>query len=317
MAGEHFQLLFVYGGIKVDGIIPLYKERGMTSFACVSRLRQILKTKKIGHSGTLDPGVAGVLPICVGNATKVVDFLMQSGKQYQGELLIGFATTTQDLDGEQIASKAVESPISTAQIQAAMKKLTGKIVQIPPMYSAVKVNGKKLYEYARAGETVERPKREVTINKFELLSTKYDSAKRQQRVRFNVECSKGTYIRTLVVELAKQLGYPGVMSLLTRLKSGGFTLEQTLSLDDVRDAVANQTLQQYLYPLDYALKDYSQVALTVNQWKKVQNGGWLAKSELASSQNEVVLVFDNQVKALYHFDQNKQVYKPTKMFSVK
>lgn len=301
----------------MDGIIPLYKERGMTSFACVSRLRQILKTRKIGHSGTLDPGVAGVLPICVGNATKVVDFLMQSGKQYQGELLIGLATTTQDLDGEQIATKAVETPISTAQIQAAMKKLTGKIVQIPPMYSAVKVNGKKLYEYARAGETVKRPQRQVTINKFELLSTKYDSAKRQQRVRFNVECSKGTYIRTLVVELAKQLGYPGVMSLLTRLKSGGFTLEQTLSLDDVRDAVASQTLRQYLYPLDYALKDYPQVALTADQWKKVQNGGWLTKRELANSQNEVVLAFDNQVKALYHFDQNKQVYKPTKMFSVK
>lgn len=289
----------------------------MTSFACVSRLRQILKTRKIGHSGTLDPGVAGVLPICVGNATKVVDFLMQSGKQYQGELLIGLATTTQDLDGETIATKAVESPISTAQIQAAMKKITGNIIQIPPMYSAVKVKGKKLYEYARAGETVERPRRQVTINKFELLSTSYDPTKYQQRVRFNVECSKGTYIRTLVVELAKQLGYPGVMSLLTRLKSGGFTLEQTLSLDDVRDAVASQTLQQYIYPLDYALKDYPQVALTADQWKKVQNGGWLAKNELTNAQAEVVLVFDDQVKALYHFDQAKQVYKPTKMFSVK
>ena len=256
----------------MDGIIPLYKERGMTSFACVSRLRQILKTKKIGHSGTLDPGVAGVLPICVGNATKVVDYLMQSGKQYQGELLIGFATTTQDLDGDKIEEKVVADEIPTSEILSAMNSLTGTIIQIPPMYSAVKVNGKKLYEYARAGETVERPKRQVTISKFELLSSKYDEKNKQQRIRFNVECSKGTYIRTLVVDLARKLGYPGVMSLLTRLKSGGFTLDQTLSLDDVRDAVATQTLQQYLYPLDYALKDYPQLTIQVAQWKRFKMG---------------------------------------------
>ena len=278
----------------MDGILPLYKERGMTSFACVSRLRQILKTRKIGHSGTLDPDVAGVLPICIGNATKVVDYLMQSGKQYQGELLIGFSTTTQDLDGEKIAEKPVETEISSKKIKAAMAKLTGAITQIPPMYSAVKVNGKKLYEYARAGETVERPKRQVEIKKFELLSSKYDKKNKQQRIRFNVECSKGTYIRTLVVELAQQLGYPGVMSILTRLKSGGFTLEQTLSLADVQDAVATQTLQQYMYPLDYALKEYPQITIQMPQWKKVQNGGWLSPNELNTSEQEIVLLFDGQ-----------------------
>lgn len=184
------------------------------------------------------------------------------------------------------------------------------------MYSAVKVNGKKLYEYARAGETVERPKRQVTISKFELLSSKYDEKNKQQRIRFNVECSKGTYIRTLVVDLARKLGYPGVMSLLTRLKSGGFTLDQTLSLDDVRDAVATQTLQQYLYPLDYSLKDYPQLTIQEAQWKKVQNGGWLSPSELNTSEKEIVLSFDGQVKALYHFDPKNKMYKPTKMFAV-
>lgn len=301
----------------MDGILPLYKERGMTSFACVSRLRQILKTRKIGHSGTLDPDVAGVLPICIGNATKVVDYLMQSGKQYQGELLIGFSTTTQDLDGEKIAEKPVETEISSKKIKAAMAKLTGAITQIPPMYSAVKVNGKKLYEYARAGETVERPKRQVEIKKFELLSSKYDKKNKQQRIRFNVECSKGTYVRTLVVELAQQLGYPGVMSILTRLKSGGFTLEQTLSLADVQDAVATQTLQQYMYPLDYALKEYSQITILMPQWKKVQNGGWLSPNELNTSEQEIVLLFDGQVKALYHFDTKNKMYKPTKMFAIK
>lgn len=301
----------------MDGIIPLYKERGMTSFACVSRLRQLLKTRKIGHSGTLDPDVAGVLPICVGNATKVVDYLMQSGKEYQGELLIGFATTTQDLAGEKVAEQPVEAAIPTTSIKKAMADLTGEITQVPPMYSAVKVNGKKLYEYARAGETVERPRRQVTIHQFDLLSTSYDKEKQQQRVRFRVECSKGTYIRTLVVELARQLGYPGVMSLLTRLKSGGFTLEQTLSLDDVRDAVANQTINRYVYPLDYALKDYPQVDLQQPQWQKVQNGGWLTPQELATTDPEIVLLFEGQVKALYHYDPQNKRYKPTKMFAVK
>lgn len=301
----------------MDGIIPLYKERGMTSFACVSRLRQLLKTRKIGHSGTLDPDVAGVLPICVGNATKVVDYLMQSGKEYQGELLIGFATTTQDLAGEKVAEQPVEAAIPTTSIKKAMADLTGEITQVPPMYSAVKVNGKKLYEYARVGETVERPRRQVTIHQFDLLSTSYDKEKQQQRVRFRVECSKGTYIRTLVVELARQLGYPGVMSLLTRLKSGGFTLEQTLSLDDVRDAVANQTINRYVYPLDYALKDYPQVDLQQPQWQKVQNGGWLTPQELATTDPEIVLLFEGQVKALYHYDPQNKRYKPTKMFAVK
>lgn len=300
----------------MNGIIPLYKERGMTSFACVSRLRQILQTKKIGHSGTLDPSVDGVLPICVGNATKVVDYLMKSGKEYQGELLIGVATTTEDLDGEVIARQELTAPIPAKEIEQVMAGLTGEITQIPPMYSAVKVNGKRLYEYARAGKQVDRPVRHVTITKFEMLGTKYDPQTRQQRVRFKVDCSKGTYIRTLVVELARRLGYPGTMSWLTRLKSGGFTLDQTLSIADVKDAVTSQNLNRYLFPLDYALKDYPAVDLTAAQWKTVQNGGWLHQQELASRAPEVVLKYNQQAKALYHLNDEK-MYKPTKMFSVK
>ena len=132
----------------------------------------------------LDPNVDGVLPICVGQATKVVEFLMASGKQYVGELLVGQATTTQDLDGEVVAQKPVTAPINEDTIKQAMQELTGDIVQIPPMYSAIKVNGKKLYEYARAGETVERPKRHVHIARFEMTASSYDEKKQQQRIRF-------------------------------------------------------------------------------------------------------------------------------------
>lgn len=300
---------------RMDGIIPLYKERGMTSFDCVNRLRKLLQTRKIGHSGTLDPAVDGVLPVCVGAATKVVDYLMQSGKQYQGELLIGEATNTEDLTGAIIAAQPVPQAIPAAKIKNQMAKMTGEITQIPPMYSAVKVNGKRLYEYARAGKTVKRPRRHVTIKQFELVSTDYDAQSKQQRVRFRVSCTKGTYVRTLVVDLAKQLGYPGTMSWLTRLKSGGFGIDQTLSLADVRDAVTAGTIKQYLYPLDYALKDYPAMELTTDQWHAVQNGGWLKANEVQPEDDQVVLKYHQAAKALYHHDQ--QFYKPTKMFLTK
>lgn len=297
----------------LDGIIPLYKERGMTSFDCVSRLRRILHTKKIGHSGTLDPNVDGVLPICVGQATKVVEFLMASGKQYVGELLVGEATTTQDLDGEVVAQKPVTAPIAEDTIRKAMQKLTGDIVQIPPMYSAIKVNGKKLYEYARAGETVERPKRHVHIERFEMTASSYDEKNQQQRIRFVVDCSKGTYVRTLAYDLAKELGYPGVMSSLTRTKSGGFELDQTLSLTDIQDAMEAQIMNRYVYPMDYALKSYPHAELSDAQWKKVQNGGWL--SDLDTKDQEVALTYQGEVKALYQLKDH--VYKPLKMLSTK
>ena len=297
----------------LDGIIPLYKERGMTSFDCVSRLRRILHTKKIGHSGTLDPNVDGVLPICVGQATKVVEFLMASGKQYVGELLVGEATTTQDLDGEVVAQKPVTAPIAEDTIRKAMQKLTGDIIQIPPMYSAIKVNGKKLYEYARAGETVERPKRHVHIERFEMTASSYDEKNQQQRIRFVVDCSKGTYVRTLAYDLAKEFGYPGVMSSLTRTKSGGFELDQTLSLTDIQDAMEAQIMNRYVYPMDYALKSYPHAELSDAQWKKVQNGGWL--SDLDTKDQEVALTYQGEVKALYQLKDH--VYKPLKMLSTK
>lgn len=298
----------------MNGVLPLYKERGMTSFDCIRRLRQLLKTKKIGHSGTLDPNVSGVLPICIGNATKLVPYLMESGKVYAGELLIGQATTTEDLDGDVIDQQPVKSQISDAQIEAAMEKLTGNITQIPPMYSAVKVNGKRLYEYARAGEKVERPKRQVTINQFKLLASSYDQEKQEQRVRFRVECSKGTYVRTLVVDLAKHLGYPGTMASLTRLESGGFELDQTLSLTDVEDEVNNRTIENYVFPASFVLRHYPQVTLTDAQWKVVQNGGWLKAKELNHHESKLVLLYQDDAKAVYQ--KNGANYKPLTMISV-
>lgn len=287
----------------------------MTSFDCIRRLRQLLHTKKIGHSGTLDPNVSGVLPICIGNATKLVPYLMASGKVYAGELLIGKSTTTEDLDGEVVNQKAVIAKISDDDIKQAMAKLTGEITQIPPMYSAVKVNGKRLYEYARAGETVERPQRQVTISSFEMLANNYDAKAQEQRVWFKVACSKGTYVRTLAVDLAQALGYPGTMSSLTRLKSGGFELDQTLSLADVAEEVNNKTIQNYVFPASFVLRDYPQVKLSDEQWKVVQNGGWLKASELHRDEETIVLLYNDEAKAIYQ--KKGQNYKPETMISVK
>lgn len=152
----------------MDGILPIYKPRGMTSTDVVSQLRRQLHMRRVGHSGTLDPNVDGVLPIALGIATKAVPALMTAGKIYIGEMTFGFATTTEDLDGEVVEHVALERPFSRTEIEAAMAQMTGDIIQIPPMFSAVKVNGRRLYDYARAGDPVERPKRPVTIYTFKI-----------------------------------------------------------------------------------------------------------------------------------------------------
>ncbi|MEG1369799.1 MAG: tRNA pseudouridine(55) synthase TruB, partial [Carnobacterium sp.] len=193
----------------MEGILPLWKERGMTSHDCVFKLRKILQTKKIGHTGTLDPDVDGVLPICVGRATKVVEYMMETGKAYVGEITLGFSTTTEDSSGEVVETKKVSEVPTIAEIDELMKKFEGIITQVPPMYSAVKVNGKRLYEYARNGETVERPERQATIKKFIRSSEPvFNENAGTVSWRFEVECGKGTYVRTLAVDLGEALGYP-------------------------------------------------------------------------------------------------------------
>ncbi len=305
----------------MNGILPLYKPRGMTSFDCVAKIRKLYQTRKVGHSGTLDPNVDGVLPICIGNATKVVQFLVASGKQYQGSITLGFATTTEDLDGDTVEQAAITRPFTTAEIDAGLAALTGAITQIPPMFSAVKVNGRRLYDYARHGETVERPQRHVTITSFiQRQAATYDPQRQTQTIYFTVACSKGTYVRTLAVDLGKQLGVPAVMSDLTRLKSGGFTLADTVTFEEIEAHVAAQTEADLLAPIDRALTQYPQVTLTDAQWAKVKNGVWLTKDEgqqAAPDENTVLaLVYQNSIKCLYSYRPNEQRYKPLKMFAV-
>jgi len=304
-----------------NGILPLYKPRGVTSFDCVAKIRRLYQTKKVGHSGTLDPSVDGVLPICIGNATKVVQFLVASGKQYQGSITLGFATTTEDLDGDEIAREAVTAPFSAAQIDAALAQMTGEITQIPPMFSAVKVNGRRLYDYARHGETVERPSRQIQIASFEQRQpATYDAATQTQTIYFTVACSKGTYVRTLAVDVGKKLGVPAVMSDLTRLKSGGFTLDQTVTLAQIAEHVADGTADDLLSPIEMALTAYPQVALSDEQWSRVRNGAWLAAEEGQQKDPDantlVALTYQDRIKCLYSYRVAESCYKPFKMFAV-
>lgn len=299
----------------MDGIIPLYKERGMTSHDCVNHLRKILHMKKVGHSGTLDPNVDGVLPICIGSATKVVDYLMTHRKVYRGSVTLGFATETEDLDGQEVDRVAIDQPIAASTIDAVMAEMVGELKQIPPMYSAVKVNGRKLYEYARAGQTVERPVRTVTISEFKRTSdVVFDEQDKTQRFDFEVVCSKGTYVRTLAVEVGVKLGLPAVMSSLTRVESGGFKLDETVSLETIRQRLADDDTG-FIFPIDRVLSQYPTVAMSDEQWAVVKNGVWLLPDEVASTAPIVALSFQKQIKCLYQRVNNR--YKPLKMFSTK
>ncbi|MCY9806765.1 tRNA pseudouridine(55) synthase TruB [Lentilactobacillus senioris] len=299
----------------MDGLIALYKERGMTSFDAIRALRKILHTKKIGHTGTLDPDVDGVLPICVGEATKISEIVMNSGKIYRGSITLGLATDTEDLSGNVIARQAIETPLNNTEINAVLAQLTGIIEQIPPMYSAVKVNGRKLYEYAREGIEVERKPRKITVTSFKQVKpATYDAEQKQQTIYFEVACSKGTYVRTLATDFGKLINVPAVMSDLTRIQSGGFTIDQTTSLEQVAEAQENGNLTAVLKPLNEALKQFPELDIDEAQNEKVHHGAFIKGDQLDSKPVVVRIIYQNELLALYQWDADKNLYRPYKMF---
>lgn len=257
--------------MELEGILPLHKPKGMTSHDCVAKLRRILKTKKIGHTGTLDPEVTGVLPICIGRATKVAQYMSNYAKTYIGEVTIGFSTTTEDFTGEVVEKKRVDRVISRQEIEEVIQSFTGVIMQTPPMYSAVKVKGKKLYEYARAKIEVERPERQVVIHEL-TLETPPITHEGLVTFSFQVHCSKGTYVRTLAVDIGKKLGYPAHMSALTRIASGPFTINDCLTFEKIEERVASGQIQNDLLKLEEAIAFFPKVVVSRADAKKVMNG---------------------------------------------
>lgn len=246
-----------------DGIIVINKEKGYTSHDVVNVVRKTLGMRKVGHTGTLDPEAEGVLPICLGKGTKVSDMLMFSDKEYIAGIKLGVATDTQDIWGEVI--KTSDKTVSREEFEQVVNSFVGEITQVPPMYSAIKVNGKKLYEYAREGKEVERKERKVTIYSIDILS--FDD-----EIKIKVACSKGTYIRTLINDIGEALGTYACMNSLTRTKSSVFTLENAVTLGELKAYAEDGTANEHIMSIDSVFDTYPKLTLDDEQTKRITNG---------------------------------------------
>ena len=245
--------------IILGGIVNINKPGGMTSHSVVSRVRRILGIKRVGHTGTLDPDAEGVLPVCVGKSTKLSDYVMGKEKIYRAVLHLGITTNTQDMSGE-VLSKTTPN-VSKEEFEMAVSSFIGEIKQIPPMYSAIKIGGKKLYELARQGVEVERKERSVTISEIDIEEFDGETA------TINVHCSKGTYIRTLCHDIGQKLGCGAAMGKLIRTKNGRFEISESVSLEEFE-----QNPEKYIVPADEILSEYPKFILDEEQERKVLNG---------------------------------------------
>ncbi|WP_379126622.1 tRNA pseudouridine(55) synthase TruB [Paenibacillus sp. sgz500958] len=233
-----------------EGVLAVYKPAGFTSHDVVAKVRRILRMKRIGHTGTLDPQVTGVLPLCLGRATRMVEYIQELPKEYVATLRLGMSSDTEDLTGT-ITETVQEVHVTEEQVLDTLKSFTGVISQTPPMYSAVKVDGKRLYELAREGKTVERKSREVEIYEIEMLDFKWNG--NYPDITFRALCSKGTYIRTLCVDIGRALGFPGVMVKLERTMSAGIRSDRCLTFEQIEQLVSEGNLEDHLIRTDEAI----------------------------------------------------------------
>ena len=247
-----------------NGILIIDKPDGWTSQDVAAKLRGVFHEKRVGHGGTLDPMATGVLPIFIGRATRGVEFFESAEKEYIAGLRLGTVTNTQDTTGEILEEKPVA--VTREDVEAALRRFTGELDQLPPMYSAIKINGQKLYELARRGQEVARRPRSITIHALELLEG--EGADWTVRVR----CSKGTYVRTLCHDLGRALGCGGCMSSLRRTRAGSFTLAQAVTMQQVLDFAAGQDPQQLLMPVDAVFAAHPPLIVTLGQAAKLKNG---------------------------------------------
>ncbi|MBC8529006.1 tRNA pseudouridine(55) synthase TruB [Christensenellaceae bacterium NSJ-44] len=249
----------------MDGVINLLKPAGMTSSDAVMALRRLLGVRKIGHTGTLDPDAAGVLPVCIGKATRLFDYLMEHDKVYIGEVTLGAQTDTQDAAGQIVAQTGGRLPCG--QFKALLPRFLGEIEQRPSAYSAIKIGGKRAYDLARKGAVVEIPSRRVRIDQIELLRCWED-----RRYLLRVACSRGTYIRTLAADLGTAAGCGAYLSFLLRTRSGRFCIEDAVTLEEVDAAVKNGSMEDILLPMDYGVANFP-AAVVAPKWKRRLQSG--------------------------------------------
>lgn len=294
-----------------DGIINVYKEKGFTSHDVVAKMRGILKQKKIGHTGTLDPDAEGVLPVCLGKATKLCDMLTDKTKTYEAVLLLGMETDTQDTTGTVLNTYPVEA--GEEEVKAAVMSFLGHYDQVPPMYSALKVDGKKLYELARAGKEVERKARPV-----EILDIRIERME-LPRVTITVSCSKGTYIRTLCYDIGRKLGCGGCMESLLRTRVSDFVLEDSLTLSQIEQLRDDGSLGEHILAVDKVFSSYPQLVMKEEFDKLVHNGNPFMR-EQAEGEYQIsdgpVRVYDSSMEFIGVYEPNGEgsLLKPQKVF---
>lgn len=308
----------------INGVINVYKEVGYTSRDAVSRLTGILRQRKIGHTGTLDPAAEGVLPMCVGSATKLCEFLTDHKKQYITIMKLGIATDTEDTTGE-ITEKTEFSPewyeenLSNENLIKIMNSFIGKQLQTPPMYSAKRVNGKRLYEIAREGKVIERKPCEITIYGIEIKNI--DIINRE--ITIIVDCSKGTYIRTLCKDIGEALGCKAAMKNLLRTRTGDFYLENSYKLDEIEKIVKENRLSEIVIPVEDIFKDLKRVDVTGQANVLLENGGILKAETIRLAYNNISIKNDEKVrmynkegkfKAIYSYDEKMDIFRIDKMF---
>ncbi len=311
----------------MNGILNVYKEKGYTSHDVVAKLRGICHQKKIGHTGTLDPDAEGVLPVCLGTAAKVCSLITDKDKEYEAVLLLGIQTDTQDISGK--VQKEAAADCTQQQVQEAVRSFEGVYEQVPPMYSALKVNGRKLCDLARAGIEVERRPRQVQIYKITIEWIELP------RVKMTVHCSKGTYIRTLCHDIGQKLGCGGCMEELLRTRSGIFTVDAAVKLSKIEELADSGRLQEILLPVDRLFFEYPKAAVKAEFQKMLANGNRLpqhafcienaaeaAESEPAGLQAagqilscETMRVYmEEDFFGIYAWDARRKDYKPVKIF---
>ncbi len=300
----------------IHGVINVYKEPGFTSHDVVAKMRGILKQKKIGHMGTLDPNAVGVLPVCLGKATKLCDVLSEKDKSYSATMLLGVTTNTQDMTGEVIKEADPEKlqAITENHVYEVVKSFIGEYDQIPPMFSAIKIKGQKLYELARRGEEIERPARRCKI--IDITITKIDLP----RVDMHVICSKGTYIRTLCNDIGEKLGVGASMENLVRTQVERFKVEDSITLSQIEHARDCGIIDDYLVPVDEMLEHHSKCIVSKHAEKLVRNGNiftsgdTMLKMQQQDGQIVRVYTYEGEFIGLYIFEEQRQIYKPHKMF---
>lgn len=282
----------------MDGIIIVNKPSGITSRDVVNSVCKILGTKKVGHTGTLDPLADGVLVLCVGKATKLVDVITSNDKEYVATVKLGILTDTLDVDGKVLEKRKCN--INKEELSRALESFVGVYEQEVPIYSAVKINGKKLYEYARNGEKIDLPKREVNVKTIELLDLNNDS------YSFKVTVSKGTYVRSLIKDINDKLGIIGVMSKLTRTRQGKFKIEESYSINDIEKG------NYKLITITDVLKDKNCVIIDDNLYNVIKNGGLISNSY---NKKMVTFLYNGKAVAIYKvYDKDNTKMKPYKMF---